>query len=258
MNSLSENNTLKQKLLTIDVLSYPVFSSSLESLSLAGKKLVNTINQYSYVLAERDVVFKNALKQSDVLLPDGVGITSACLLLTGKKIKKIAGADLHAHLLNELQKVNGTCFYLGSSAATLEKIRNRLAFEYPGIKAGFYAPSFSPAFSKSENQQMLAAINKFKPDVLFIGLTAPKQEKWAFENKNEIDASLICSIGAVFDFYAGTVRRPSKIFIALGLEWLGRLIKEPRRVGKRYLYFGPVFILLLLKKKWEQVLLRSF
>jgi hypothetical protein len=96
---------------------------------------------------------------------------------------------------------------------------------------------------------MLAAVNAVSPDVLFIGMTAPKQEKWAFEHKGFLQAQTICSIGAVFDFYAGTVKRPSAFWISLRLEWLIRLIKEPRRMWKRYLYYGPVFIAYILQKK---------
>jgi N-acetylglucosaminyldiphosphoundecaprenol N-acetyl-beta-D-mannosaminyltransferase len=88
-----------------------------------------------------------------------------------------------------------------------------------------------------------------KPDVLFIGMTAPKQEKWAHAYKAVLDAKVICSIGAVFDFYAGTIERPNKIWINLGLEWLGRLVKEPKRMWRRYLYYGPVFGFYLVREK---------
>ena len=97
---------------------------------------------------------------------------------------------------------------------------------------------------------MIKAINRFKPDVLFVGMTAPKQEKWIYEHKNAIHSDIICAIGAVFDFYAGTVLRPSKYWRSMGMEWLGRLINEPRRMYKRYLYYGPIFLVKLLKLKF--------
>lgn len=81
----------------------------------------------------------------------------------------------------------------------------------------------------------------FHPKFLFIGMTAPKQEKWAYANKEFLEAPIICSIGAVFDFYAGTVKRPGKAWINWGLEWLVRFAKEPRRMWVRYGYYGPVF-----------------
>ena len=99
---------------------------------------------------------------------------------------------------------------------------------------------------------MVRAVNAFQPDVLFIGMTAPKQEKWAHEHKHLLQAKIICSIGAVFDFYAGTVQRPAKIWIDLGLEWFVRLLHEPKRMWRRYLYYGPVFAYSVVRKKFSK------
>ena len=233
----------------IHSMGYSIFSSHLNHLPSSGKILINTINQYSYCIAEEDAEFKQALKASDVLLPDGVAIVAAVKLLCGQNIKKIAGADLHEHLLEELNRTGGSCFYMGSSENTLQKIKDRLAKEYPNVKAGFYSPPFKAQFTETDNAQIIQAVNAFKPDVLFIGMTAPRQEKWAYAHKDQLDVKTICSIGAVFDFYAGTVERPSAIWINLGLEWLGRLVKEPRRMWKRYIYYGPVFIYKVLREK---------
>ena len=231
---------------------YSIYSGHLNQLPANGKILINTINQYSYCIAEEDAEFKQALKASDVLLPDGVAIVASVKFLSGQKIKKIAGADLHQYLLEELNRTGGSCFYMGSSENTLQKIKDRLAGEYPKVKAGFYSPPFKAQFTETDNAQIIQAVNAFKPDVLFIGMTAPRQEKWAYAHKDQLDAKTICSIGAVFDFYAGTVKRPSAIWINLGLEWLGRLVKEPRRMWKRYIYYGPVFIYKVLSEKVRQ------
>lgn len=183
-------------------------------------------------------------------MPDGIGIVTAAKLLEGKKIKKIAGADLHEFLLKKLNDENGSCFYLGSLEDTLQKIEHRLAKEHPNIKAGFFSPPFKAKLSKKDSESMINAVNEFEPDVLFVGMTAPKQEKWSYAHKQALNAGVICSIGAVFDFYAGTMKRPNKIWINLGLEWLGRLFKEPKRMWRRYIYYGAVFTYYLLKEKW--------
>jgi len=239
------------KQLSIESLGYSIYASALEDLPKKPQTLVNTINQYSYCVAEHDVEFKAALQGSDILLPDGMAIVEAVKLVSNKKIKKIAGADLHQYCLEKLNNEHGSCFYLGSSINTLKKIEERLKIEYPNIKAGFFSPPYKTVFSEKENEDMIAAVNHFKPDVLFIGMTAPKQEKWAYTHKSTLQTQLICTIGAVFDFYAGTVTRPGKIWIAMKLEWLGRLIKEPKRMWKRYIYYGPVFIFLILRKKTQ-------
>jgi N-acetylglucosaminyldiphosphoundecaprenol N-acetyl-beta-D-mannosaminyltransferase len=236
----------------VKLIDYSIFNGNLNQIDFAKKTLINTINQYSFCIAEQDAKFKAALLGSDILLPDGMAIVAAVRLLTGHKIKKIAGADIHLHLLQELEQKGGSCFYLGSSENTLLKITTRLSAAFPHIKVGTYSPSYRSEFSDADNQQMLKAVNTFQPDVLFVGMTAPKQEKWSYQHKEQLDAKIICSIGAVFDFYAGTVERPSPFWIKLQLEWFIRLVKEPKRMWKRYLYYGPVFIKLILTEKFNR------
>ena len=216
--------------------------------------LINTINQYSFCIAQEDPSFKKALQGAEVLLPDGMAIVAAVRLLTNAKITKIAGAQLHDFLLHKLNDTGGSCFYLGASEATLAKITAKVHQEFPKVQVYHYSPPFKAVFTESDNQNMLEAVNTVSPEVLFVGMTAPKQEKWAFEHKDRLQARTICSIGAVFDFYAGTVKRPSPFWIALRLEWLIRLIKEPRRMWKRYLYYGPVFIGYILREKFSLLL----
>ncbi|WP_299797889.1 WecB/TagA/CpsF family glycosyltransferase [uncultured Maribacter sp.] len=234
---------------TVLCLGYKLFADDLDSISLTQKVLVNTINQYSYCIAEKDSVFKDALCNSDILLPDGVGMTWASKFLNGKKIKKIAGADIHEFLLEKMNKESGSCFYLGASETTLVEIYNKLEREYPNIKVGSYSPPFKPTFTAADSAFMIQKVNDFKPNVLFVGMTAPKQEKWSHAFKEQLNANVICSIGAVFDFYAGSVDRPSEIWINLKLEWLGRLLKEPKRMWKRYIYYGAVFVYGIIKNK---------
>ncbi|MBP2283118.1 N-acetylglucosaminyldiphosphoundecaprenol N-acetyl-beta-D-mannosaminyltransferase [Flavobacterium sp. CG_23.5] len=238
---------------SVPLVDYSIYTGSLKDLLIVGKTLINTINQYSFCIAETDTLFKTALQGSDILLPDGMAIVAGVRLLENKKITKIAGADLHHFLLDDLNKKGGTCFYLGSSEHTLQKIAARLAREFPNVRFQTFSPVYATEFSTIENTQMLDAVNAFQPDVLFVGMTAPKQEKWTFQHKSTLDAKIICSIGAVFDFYAGTVVRPHSFWINLRLEWFVRLLKEPKRMWKRYLYYGPVFIKLILKEKLKRI-----
>lgn len=234
---------------TCNCLGYNVFADTLENLPENTKMVINTINQYSYCMAEQDDAFKDALQNSDILLPDGVGIVAAAKFLTNSTIKKISGTELHEHLLRRLNERGDVLFYLGSSKTTLAKIEERLKREYPNINAYFYAPPFKKEFTWAENQELINKVNEVNPDVLFIGMTAPKQEKWAIMHKSQLNARYICSIGAVFDFYAGTVKRPHKFWIDLGLEWFGRMVSEPKRLYKRYLIYGPVFAYKLAREK---------
>lgn len=240
---------MTKKLSNNPFIDYSIFNGDLNQIGFTQKKLINTINQYSFCIAEEDIAFRKSLQYSDVLLPDGMAIVVAVRLLSGQKIKKIAGADIHQHLLQELNQKGGSCFYLGSSEKTLSKIKERVAREFPNIRVGSFSPPFKIEFSQTDNEKMVETVNYFQPDVLFVGMTAPKQEKWAFAHKEQLDTKIICTIGAVFDFYAGTVERPSAFWINLRLEWFIRLVKEPKRMWKRYLYYGPVFIKHILVQK---------
>jgi N-acetylglucosaminyldiphosphoundecaprenol N-acetyl-beta-D-mannosaminyltransferase len=211
------------------------------------KTIINTINPHSYCVAKRDKAFKEALQQSDFLLPDGVGIVLAAKVLKGKKIEKIAGADIHKFLLEQANAKKQSVFYLGASQNTLDLIEKRIQKEFSNIRMGSYSPPYKSEFSAAETNAMIGAVNNFKPDFLFVGMTAPKQEKWVFANKDLLDAKVITSIGAVFDFYAGTVKRSSPFWIKIGLEWLPRLVREPKRLWKRNFISTPLFLWDLLK-----------
>ena len=207
------------------------------------KTVINTINPHSYCVVKKDYAFKEALQQSDFLLPDGSGIVLAAKVLNGKKIKKIAGADIHQYLLEQAHLNNQKVFYLGASESTLQLIQKRIEKEFPNIQVASFSPPYKATFSKEDTVAMLAAVNAFKPEVLFVGMTAPKQEKWVYANKEAINAHIIVSIGAVFDFYAGTVKRSSPFWIKLGLEWLPRLVRDPKRLWKRNFISTPKFII---------------
>ena len=231
------------------LLGYPVYKKKLNSIDFDSNKIINTINPHSYCVAKKDLAFKEALKSSDILIPDGIGIVWAEKFLNGNNIKKIAGFDLFLFLMNKLNNESGSVFFLGASVDTLEKIKSKSFQDYPNIKFGSFSPPYKLKFSKKDSEIMCDKVNLFNPDVLFVGMTAPKQEKWVHLYKNKLNANIICSVGAVFDFYAGNVKRSSDISISLGLEWLPRLIREPRRLFYRNFVSTPKFILDVLSIK---------
>lgn len=218
----------------------------------AGKFLIDTVNAHSFVVARKDGAFAKALMRADALLPDGISIVKACRWLGTKNapVEKIAGADLFAYEMGKLEEKGGTCFFLGSSPSTLEKIVERAAKDYPHIDIKTFSPPYKADFSPEENQAMVDAVNAADPDLLWVGMTAPKQEKWLDEHWAELDIRCHAgAIGAVFDFFAGTVERAPQKWIDLGLEWLYRLLKEPRRTWRRYLVNNPRFLWLVLQER---------
>jgi len=236
-------NNFKIKYNNLELMGYPVYNDSIEKIKLSENKIIiNTINPHSYVIAKSDKIFQKALLNSNILLADGVGIVFASLLLKRRKVHKINGPHLFNYLLNHYHNRNLKIFFLGSTENTLHKIKNRISKEYPNFHVEYYSPPFKKEFTKADNKKIIYAINSFEPDILFVGMTAPKQEKWVYKNEQAIITKMICSIGAVFDFYAETVKMPGKFWQKFGLIWLIRFIREPKKLWKRVFISTPKFI----------------
>ena len=210
-----------------------------------GKLLINTINAHSYNTALKDELFAEALSKGDVLIPDGASIVKACRWLKAKSQPKerIAGWDLFLMEMERLNKRGGKCFFMGSSTKVLELIKRRAAVDYPNIEVVIYSPPYKPEFTDEDNMAIINAINTANPDLLWIGMTAPKQEKWTYKHWNELNIHChVGTIGAVFDFFAGTYKRAPLWWQEHSLEWLYRLVKEPRRMWRRYVLGNPLFL----------------
>ena len=229
-----------------------LYSGNLENLP-DSKLLISTINAHSFNTAQADKLFRKAIQNSDILLPDGISIVIAARFIKGLKFKKIAGSELFYYEMNRLNRIDGKCFFLGSNINNLKLIVERAKIEFPNIDVRSYSPPYNSEFSSQENTEIITKINSFKPDVLFIGMSAPKQEKWAYQHFDELDVCHVCNIGAVFDYYSRRISRAPKSLIKMGLEWLHRLIKEPRRMWRRYLIGNTKFIYLILREKLIEI-----
>ncbi|OGU33337.1 MAG: hypothetical protein A2057_10735 [Ignavibacteria bacterium GWA2_35_9] len=229
----------------IKVLGLEIYCGKLEELCLNNKFLVNTISPNSFAISEKDKTFKDALKNTDILVLDGLYFGLAPLLLRGIKVKKNSGTDCFYYFLSRANEISGKVFFLGASLETLVKMEKKARIDYPSITTESYAPPFRESFTKDDNEKMIKVINQFNPDILFIGMTAPKQEKWAYEHKDKINANIICTVGNVFDWFADNQKRPGKIWIKLGLEWFIRTIRRPE-ILKRYPNVFKFFWILFL------------
>lgn len=247
-----------------------------------GKLLINTINAHSFNTAKKDKLFAEALTNGDALIPDGVSIVKACRWIKAKSQPKerIAGWDLFEFEMNKLEEcgmrneecgVNNssldnsqsasadnsklkiqnskfrerplTVMFMGSSQKVLDLIVKRAAEVYPHLKVVTYSPPYKPEFSDEDNKAIIDAINAADPDLLWIGMTAPKQEKWTYTHWKELNIHChVGTIGAVFDFFAGTVERAPMWWQRHGLEWLYRLLKEPKRMWRRYIIGNALFL----------------
>ena len=237
---------------------------SVEELALIpdGKVLINTINAHSYNVAQKDKQYAESLIKGDYLIPDGESIVKACRWLKAKSQPKerIAGWDLFSFEMGRLERkseqfiVNSEkclkVMFMGSSEKVLGLIRERCKVDYPNLEVVTYSPPYKAEFSEEENYGIIRAINDAKPDLLWIGMTAPKQEKWTWQHWQELDINChVGTIGAVFDFYAGTAKRAPIWWQRHGLEWLYRLIKEPKRMWRRYIIGNPLFIWNVIRER---------
>ncbi len=220
-----------------------------------GKLLINTVNAHSFNTAKKDELFAEALMKGDVLIPDGASIVKACGWIKAKSRPKerIAGWDLFEYEMGKLEQEsiaqldnNGkkkSVMFMGSSEKVLSLIVKEAAKQYPHLEVKTYSPPYKPEFSDEDNAAIVKAINDADPDLLWIGMTAPKQEKWTYSHWNELNIHChVGTVGAVFDFFAGTYQRAPEWYQTHGLEWLYRLIKEPKRMWRRYVIGNPLFI----------------
>ena len=200
-------------------------------------------NPHSLTVADRDPGFKKALREADAVVADGVGVKIAARLCGLSIGPRITGIDYFRSLMSALNQRGGArVVYFGSQEAVLDKLVMRAAAAYPKVSLG---KAISPPYgdwSPEANQRFIDEINASNPDVLWVGMTAPKQEKWVRENQHKLECGVVGSIGAVFDYFAGTVRRAPDWVCDMGLEWAYRLSFEPRRLWQRTFVSAPQFL----------------
>lgn len=242
---------------TVNILGFPITAlSTRDVVDIIWDKFreknncfyVACANPHSIIVALDDLEFSSSLKMADVLLPDGVGVVLGGRLLGKNFIERVTGMDFFKGFSERCNKEKQiSYFFLGSSPEVLDRICDRMAREYPAIRvAGVLSPPFKDVFDENDDAVIIEAINKAAPDVLWVGMTAPKQEKWIARNKDRLNVHLVGAIGAVFDFYAGTKKRSPEWLCRIGLEWLPRFLREPRRLWRRNLISSPKFIIHVL------------
>jgi N-acetylglucosaminyldiphosphoundecaprenol N-acetyl-beta-D-mannosaminyltransferase len=201
------------------------------------------VNAHSAEVAHRDATFMAALQQADLLVADGFGVILASRILGGRIRERATGPDLFLAVSEALDRAGDrSVFYLGGSEETLARIRARHEKRFPNLRvAGMYAPPFRSAFAEDELAAMVDRVNDARPDVLWIGLGAPKQEKWILAARDRLRVPLCGPVGAVFDYFAGNVAPPPRWVEKAGLHWAYRLARNPRRLWRRNLD-SPLFL----------------
>jgi len=227
-----------------------VLSAADSFLSDGGNHYIVTPNVDHIVKLQQDTEFQSIYKNADLVLADGVPLIWASNFLGRPLKEKISGSDLFPELCEWCARKGYRVFFLGGRPGAAQKAAELLKGEIPGLEiAGCYAPPYGFHKIPHQNAKTVEMVRTARPDVLLVGLGAPKQEKWIAKHLEELNIPLSIGIGVSFEFKAGVVKRAPIWMQRNGLEWFWRLLMEPRKLWRRYLVDDIKFFKLVLKQK---------
>lgn len=209
------------------------------------------LNTHSYVETLKDNIFMKSVLKSNYVFADGIGIHLASKIFFDKSyLQRITGYDFFENLLNNLNNCNKDkkLFFIGGEQSNLVILKKKIIDNYKNIKlenVGILSPPFGNDF-KFKDDDILNTINSFRPDIIFIGLGAPKQEIWSYLNAQKINCVNFVSIGAAFNFFTGLEKRAPLFLRKYGFEWFFRLLITPKKIYKRVFISGGIFVYLFI------------
>jgi len=209
-----------------------------------GPRTVFSVNPEKIMRARKDPVLSDALVNSDILIPDGIGVVLAIRILHKLKVSRIAGVDLMRLLLDKAGKRGYRVYIFGASPEINARAINKIKKKFPSIRI---VGSSHGYINEGRYESLVDDINSAQPDILFVGLGSPKQENWIFKHKDFLGARLCMGIGGSLDVIAGDIKRAPFVFQLLGLEWFYRLLMEPKRFRRQLAL--PQFFFEVLKEK---------
>ncbi len=214
---------------------------------------VITPNVHHVMMLQKDDEFQAIYSKADLVLPDGVPLILASYCLKTPLKEKVSGSDLFPAVCGLAVRENISLFFLGGRSGAAERSAQVLRGRYPGLRiVGVYSPPFGFENEREQNLRIIEMIRQANPDILFVGLGAPKQEKWIYKHRDEYRVPVSIGIGVSFEFISGMVKRAPVWMQKVGLEWLWRLIIEPKRLWKRYLIDDMQFLGLILKQVFSK------
>lgn len=206
------------------------------------------VNAYVALRAMKEKELLNDMMQFSSLFADGIGIFWASRFLYGKNgmAQRINGTDLYYKILNLAEKKGYKIFFFGGGDSAIEYLQDNLVRLFPKIKiSGLLGRKFE------FDDNIIDILNKSNSDILFLGLGTPSQEKWIASFGKKCNITIQISVGSGIDFLSGVYKRAPLIYQKLGIEWLFRLLLEPKRLWKRYMIGVPMFIFLIIKQKFS-------
>jgi len=214
-------------------------------------------NANDALASRKDIRVREAVNRSSLSVPDGISMVLLGRMNSYPLKRRVYGPDLMRDFLTKTYDNGYSHFFYGSTPRTLDLMAERLNLSLPNIRiSGFYSPPFGP-ITQAEDEKIIETINRASPDVLWVGLGCPKQQLWMYEHRDKLRVPVMVGVGAAFDFLAGTKAQAPKWIQSFGLEWLFRLIAEPRRLAKRYILGYSLFIGLICREFFHGRLLNK-
>ena len=230
-----------------------IFTEVRNSLQEHRKMTIGYSNIHGMNLAWEDPSFKNAFSVFDIIFCDGFGLKFGASLLGYNLPGRFTPPDFIHALMNVIHEEKGGVFLLGSESGVAEKAARKLKNVTPGLTiAGTHHGYFEKEKGSTENSEVVKMINDSSPSLLIVGFGMPLQEQWVFENRNDLHVDVVIVVGAMFDTLSGQLPRAPRIITDNGLEWLSRLLIEPKRLWRRYLVGNPLFFMRILGEKWKK------
>lgn len=210
---------------------------------------VVTPNAHHIVLLQKDARFRKIYEQAHLVVPDGVPLLWAAKILGQKLFGRVNGTDLLEVLCEEAASRGLRVFLLGGREGAADAAAAILRKRHPALTiCGTYCPRVGFETDANENSKIVKTINEARADLLFVGLGAPKQEYWMFDNRDRLDVRVSLGIGVSFEFIAGVVKRAPRWMQGAGLEWLYRLFSEPKRLWRRYTVVNGKFCMIVARE----------
>lgn len=211
--------------------------------------MIFTPNVQRVVAAQKDASIREIYRRADLLLADGMPLYWSSRLLRKGLKERIAGSDLIFTFCERAAREGHRVFFLGAAPGVAAEAAQNLAARYPGLPvAGTYSPPFGFEADKKEIDRVIALLQSSKPDLLFLALGYPKEENFLWRHKSSIQVPVSIGVGASIDFASGRVKRAPRWVQMVGFEWLFRLLRDPRRLWRRYVFGNSYFLLLLAKE----------
>ena len=212
------------------------------ALSPVPSRYICVTSVHGVMTAREDPELRHSLNLADVATPDGMPVVWAMRSFGRKEQERVYGPTLMLKLCQRAEQEQHRVFLYGSSEEVLAGLREKLLWKFPAIQfAGSIAPPFRP-LTAEEEQDIQQRIREANPDLLFVGISTPKQEKWMTRQQQVLPGMVMVGVGAAFDFHAGRVKQAPKWVQDHGFEWLFRLLSEPKRLWRRYVLVTPMFL----------------